>query len=84
MRKILLIFSVIFSLTLSANAQLTLNDITLPAKLSYHDQTLILNGGGIRSKFIFKLYTIGLYLTEKIVTGIPFLRKIRPWRCVLK
>ena len=75
MRKILLIFSVIFSLSLSANAQLTLNDITLPAKLSYHDQTLILNGGGIRSKFIFKLYTIGLYLTEKNSDGNTILKE---------
>ena len=75
MRKQLLIFSVIFSLALSANAQLTLNDVTLPAKLSYHDQTLILNGGGIRSKFVFKLYTIGLYLTKKNSDGNAIIKE---------
>lgn len=50
---------------LTAQAQITLNDVTLPAKLKKDNTELTLNGGGIRKKAFFKLYTAGLYLTAK-------------------
>ena len=64
MYRILFLFALL-SISICGQAQLTLNNVTLPAKLNYHEETLVLNGGGIRSKLFFKLYTIGLYLPSK-------------------
>lgn len=62
-----LVFSILFVFFIAnfSQAQLTLNDVTLPAKLTFNEKNLVLNGGGIRSKLFFKLYTIGLYLPSK-------------------
>jgi hypothetical protein len=49
----------------AAEAQITLNDVTLPAKIKQDNNELVLNGGGIRKKLFFKLYTAGLYLPVK-------------------
>ncbi|MCB0502758.1 MAG: chalcone isomerase family protein [Bacteroidetes bacterium] len=61
-----------------SQAQVTLNDVTLPAKLSYDNQSLSLNGGGIRTKLIFKLYTAGLYLQSKSSDGAAILKADQP------
>jgi len=53
-----------------SQAQITLNDVTLPAKLNYAEKNLALNGGGIRTKLVFKLYTAGLYLDAKSSNAI--------------
>lgn len=53
----------------SASAQTTLNGVTLPAKLKQENTELMLNGGGIRTKLFFKLYTAGLYVTVKSKNG---------------
>jgi hypothetical protein len=64
---ILLIVSlIVFS---GAQAQLTLNGVTLPAKVKKDNTELTLNGGGIRKKLFFKLYTAGLYVTDKTNKG---------------
>ncbi|MBK7149149.1 MAG: chalcone isomerase family protein [Bacteroidetes bacterium] len=49
----------------STFAQVTLNDVTLPARIKKDNTELILNGGGIRKKFVFKVYVAGLYLPAK-------------------
>ena len=51
-------------LFLSSKAQITINGVTLPASIKQGTTTLVLNGGGIRKKLFFKVYTGGLYLTE--------------------
>lgn len=61
-----------------SQAQVTLNGVTLPAKLSYESQNLSLNGGGIRTKLIFKLYTAGLYLESKSSDGAAILKADKP------
>lgn len=48
-----------------SDAQLTINGITLPATVKQGTTDLVLNGGGIRKKLFFKLYTGGLYLSAK-------------------
>jgi len=53
----------------SATAQVTLNGITVPAKLKQDNTELILNGAGIRTKLFFKLYTSGLFVTAKSKNG---------------
>ncbi len=52
-------------LYIGSEAQVTLNGVTLPASVKQGSTELILNGGGIRKKLIFKLYTGGLYLQAK-------------------
>jgi hypothetical protein len=49
----------------TAASQVTLNGVTMPATLSVGESHLKLNGGGVRTKLIFKLYTAGLYLDAK-------------------
>lgn len=56
---------VLVFITFTSDAQITLNGVTLPAELSFNAQMLELNGGGIRSKYFFDLYTAGLYLEQK-------------------
>ncbi len=65
MKKNSLAILVCLVITLAADAQVTLNSVTLPAKIKTDNTELILNGGGIRKKLFFKLYTAGLYLSAK-------------------
>ncbi len=65
MRKNSLALFVCIAIALAAEAQVTLNEVTLPAKIKSDHTELILNGGGIRKKLFFKLYTSGLYLNAK-------------------
>jgi hypothetical protein len=62
----------------TAQAQLTLNDVTLPAKIKSDNTELILNGGGIRKKAFFKLYTAGLYLQAKSKSGSEIIAADKP------
>ena len=48
-----------------AEAQITLNNVTLSGKLKTDKSELVLNGGGIRKKAFFKVYVAGLYTTAK-------------------
>ena len=52
-------------MALPTQAQVTINDVTLPATMKAGDGSINLNGGGVRKKLFFKLYVGGLYLTTK-------------------
>ncbi len=65
MKKNAITLILAFLISYGAEAQLTINDVTLPATIKQGNTTLVLNGGGIRKKLFFKLYTGGLYLTAK-------------------
>jgi hypothetical protein len=43
----------------------TLADVTLPDTVTVGNQTLVLNGLGLRTKFFMKIYVGGLYLEKK-------------------
>ncbi len=62
-RKLITFISLLF-LSLSVNA-LELGGISMPDTLQVEGQNLVLNGAGIRSKFVFDLYVAGLYLDSK-------------------
>jgi hypothetical protein len=63
MKKVLLLVScLLFSWNVSA---LELADVNLPDKAKVWDTNLQLNGAGIRTRFFFKVYVAGLYLTQK-------------------
>jgi hypothetical protein len=63
--RILLATIIAFTIALPTQAQVTINDVTLPATMKTGDGSISLNGGGIRKKLFFKLYVGGLYLTTK-------------------
>jgi len=63
MKKLSFLLLIIISFTV--NAQLTIDGITLPKKVSVGKTELILNGGGIREKYWIDLYVSGLYLKTK-------------------
>ncbi len=63
--KYRLIFFLFFSLSLSAQAR-EIADVTIPQTISIPgvEQSLSLNGAGIRYKFFFKIYIAALYVTQ--------------------
>ena len=65
MKLIRLSLFVFIFLSLNAEAQLTYNGIIVPGTLKLDNTELVLNGGGIRKKLFFKLYTAGLFVTAK-------------------
>ena len=63
--KTLFVSIIALVLSVPTQAQVTINDVTLPATMKAGQETVSLNGGGIRKKLFFKLYVGGLYLTSK-------------------
>jgi hypothetical protein len=63
--RILLATILCAALAIPTQAQVTINDVTLPATMKAGESSVSLNGGGIRKKLFFKLYVGGLYLTSK-------------------
>ena len=53
-----------FVLTLSANA-LEIKGVKVDEKVQVGGNALVLNGAGIRTKMVFKVYVAALYLTQK-------------------
>ena len=75
------IFTILFCLAISfaAEAQTTINNITLPAKIKQDNTELTYNGGGIRKKFgVVKVYVIGLYAPEKSKNGNELISADKP------
>ncbi|TDP01016.1 chalcone isomerase family protein [Flavobacterium sp. 245] len=67
MRKILLLLALIFSVqfsTVSAQAQLEVNGVTVPRKIEVQNKTMQLNGAGGRSKMWLEVYVQALYLSQ--------------------
>ena len=50
---------------LPALAQVKIGDVTLPNQVTFNNEQLVFNGGGIREKFFFDIYSGGLYLKAK-------------------
>ena len=69
MKKITLTLGLMACLIISASAQMTISDVTLPATLSAGGTNLVLNGGGTRVKMFMDIYVAGLYLTAKSNNG---------------
>jgi len=49
----------------AATAQVTVEGVTYPATASVPGGELALNGAGLRTRFMFNVYTIALYVPEK-------------------
>lgn len=71
-------------LLLSWNAgALDLADIHLADKVQLGDASLRLNGGGIRTKFFFKIYVGSLYLPQQESSAEAIIADDRPYRMAM-
>jgi hypothetical protein len=61
----------------------TLAGVTLPDKVDVNGQSLVLNGMGLRTKFIIKVYVGGLYLTHKDKVASHILAADEPRRMAM-
>lgn len=85
MRKPAIAFLLVFFLALSIsdlNAA-TLAGVTLPDTVQADGHTLVLNGMGIRKKFVVKVYVAGLYLKQKSSEPAAILKEDAPKRLVM-
>jgi hypothetical protein len=62
----------------------TLAGVTLPDTAQVGGTTLVLNGLGIRSKYMVKVYVAGLYLQQKSTDANGILKSETPKQIVLK
>jgi hypothetical protein len=76
MKNLVLILAVL--VTATASAQMKVGGITLPATENYSDQTLVLNGAGVREKLWIDLYAAGLYLDQKTKNASEVLNADKP------
>lgn len=80
--KTLIPATLAFLLALPAAAG-TLADVTLPDKVDVNGKSLVLNGMGLRKKFVIKVYVGGLYLPQKEKSAAQVLGADAPRRMVL-
>jgi len=83
MRKALVacVFVSVLTVVLAAA---TLADVTLPDTITVGNQTLVLNGMGLRSKMFIKVYVGGLYLEKKTNDAAAVIQSDSPKRVVLQ
>ena len=60
-----------------------LYDVELPDSITVGDQTLILNGMGLRKKAFIKVYVAGLYVAERMISADAILTADTPRRTVM-
>lgn len=61
----------------------TLAGVTLPDKAEVKGESLVLNGMGLRKKFVIKVYVAGLYLPQKEKNAQKILSGDTPHRMVM-
>ena len=76
MKNLQVVFlSLLIFVVLKSSAQTTVGEVTMPDLMEVEGENLVLNGGGIRKKMFFKVYSCGLYLKEKSKDGNSIVRK---------
>ncbi len=71
------LFIVLFVLPVTVSAK-EIKGIKLPSTITVADQTLTLNGAGIRTKFVFDIYVGALYLTQKTQSAQDIINSPHP------
>lgn len=64
MKNLLLILLLLVGLQFNSGAQTVVAGVNYKNTLVYQGHTLYLNGAGVKQRFIFDLYTAGLYLPK--------------------
>jgi len=82
MRKVLSL-SLVTLLGAATLTAATLAGVTLPDTVKVGDKTLLLNGLGLRSKMMVKVYVAGLYVEQKSGDGTAIVNAEAPKRIVL-
>ncbi len=82
MKKVVLPALLALTLAVPAGAG-TLADVNLPDKADVGGKSLVLNGMGLRKKFVVKVYVGGLYLPQKEKSAAKVLGADAPRRMVL-
>ena len=82
MRKVALALACAFMLSIPLLAA-TLADVTLPNTISLNNQTLVLNGLGLRTKIFVKVYVGALYLEKKTNDPAAIIQADAPKRVVM-
>lgn len=62
----------------------TLAGVTLPDTVQVGDRSLVLNGLGLRKKFVVKVYVAGLYLEQKSKDANAIIKAEAPKRIVMQ
>jgi hypothetical protein len=83
MRKALIACACVCALSVSVLAA-TLADVTLPDSITVGNQTLVLNGMGVRSKMFIKVYVGGLYVEKKTSDAAAIIQSDTAKRVVLQ
>jgi hypothetical protein len=79
-----ILYSLLLTLLLALPAGAgTLAGVTLPDKAEAGGQSLVLNGMGLRKKFVVKVYVGGLYLAQKEKSAAKVLGADAPRRMVM-
>ena len=79
-----ILYAALLSLLLALPAGAgTLAGVTLPDKAEVKGQSLVLNGMGLRKKFVIKVYVGGLFLPEKEKNAAKVMSADAPRRMVL-
>jgi hypothetical protein len=82
MRKVVLALACACVLSIPLLAA-TLADVTLPDTITVNNQTLVLNGLGLRSKMFVKVYVGGLYIEKKASDPAAIIQADAPKRVVM-
>jgi hypothetical protein len=83
LRRTTLVLICILAATLELQAG-TLAGVTLPDTAQVGGKTLVLNGMGIRTKFMVKVYIAGLYLEQKSSDPAAIIKADAPRQIVMK
>jgi hypothetical protein len=73
----------LFTATWGHSAQVEVNGVKLEDRVAVAGSELQLNGAGVRYKAVFKVYTAGLYLSEKATTPQAVLAAPGPKRMAI-
>jgi hypothetical protein len=82
MRKLILSATVALALAIPAAAA-NVAGVNMEDRVTVGTQTLVLNGAGLRKKFIVKVYVGGLYLPSKQASAATILTTDQPRRMVM-
>jgi len=83
-RSAILLFVVVFVVAALLNLHAgSLAGVTLPDTVQVGNTTLLLNGLGLRTKFMVKVYVAGLYLEQKSSDPSVILKSDTPKRIVM-
>jgi hypothetical protein len=77
MKRLVVIILAVFMMSPTAVA-MQVGKVTLPDSLMAGEDTLLLNGAGLRKKFIIKVYAGGLYLKQKDTDPVKIIDEDAP------